>query len=851
MLPIRIELRNFLAYRSPTPVSFEGIHLACLSGPNGAGKSSLLDAMTWALWGHARGRGDDDLIHLGQEEMSVVLDFEQDTIRYRVQRERNRNGRGTLYLSRWDAEACKFTDTIGGANNRTQTQEQIVRLLRLDYETFIQSAFMQQGKADAFTTARPGQRKETLGKILRLAEWEDRESRVKARLTEITNRISAIDLKIQDDEREEAEFPRLTEDLQRAQHDLEQAVEIRDEAEKRFDEVAGTEAALTGARSTRDTLLRRIHTIRDEIARLTTQKGSYLKRRADYQTVLAQHEAIEAAYAQLLFARDTIDTQGEKLRRVREAEKHLNTLKNQLNNARSTLHHELQASADRIARVTADWEHGSKAAAEYAQIEADLEALNERAAEADRLREAIDGLSHASTDLHAKNEALKNERDRLRNHLRLLKGAEAECPVCHQPLNSDHRDALEAEYTQAGLACKREFDTNAAQIAAHEAQGQTYQGQIDRIKIEIRRRDSLNKQAGGLRQQIERASHAEAEIAAEQEHQVEIQVRLDTEDFAPELREEIDIVAAEIAALGYDDTIYQEAVEQQKLLKDYEPRKRDLDIAQSALPVLDAQIEALEQELFTKTADLDRESDDKARLDAEIAGLEAGFKEYEQRRDQRTKARKDEQEAMRRLHTIEQKLHAIERMREKKRKNREEQEALKEQQLLFEELRKAFSKNGVPAMIIEAAIPELENTTNRLLTRMTDGRMHVRFDTQRENKSGSVSETFDIRIADELGERDYETFSGGEGFRINFALRVALSQFLAHRAGARLQTLVIDEGFGSQDSAGRDRLVEAINAISNDFDLILIVTHIDELRDQFPVLIEISKTDKGSIITVR
>ncbi len=72
MLPVRLELRNFLAYRAPAPLSFEGLSLACLSGPNGAGKSSLLDAMTWAIWGRARGKTDDEMIHMGQEEMHVI-----------------------------------------------------------------------------------------------------------------------------------------------------------------------------------------------------------------------------------------------------------------------------------------------------------------------------------------------------------------------------------------------------------------------------------------------------------------------------------------------------------------------------------------------------------------------------------------------------------------------------------------------------------------------------------------------------------------------------------------------------------------------------------------------------------
>ena len=78
---------------------------------------------------------------------------------------------------------------------------------------------------------------------------------------------------------------------------------------------------------------------------------------------------------------------------------------------------------------------------------------------------------------------------------------------------------------------------------------------------------------------------------------------------------------------------------------------------------------------------------------------------------------------------------------------------------------------------------------------------------KREDKK----ETLDIIISDAAGPREYELFSGGEAFRVNFAIRLALSRVLAQRAGARLQTLVIDEGFGSQDAEGRQRLIEAIN----------------------------------------
>jgi len=153
-------------------------------------------------------------------------------------------------------------------------------------------------------------------------------------------------------------------------------------------------------------------------------------------------------------------------------------------------------------------------------------------------------------------------------------------------------------------------------------------------------------------------------------------------------------------------------------------------------------------------------------------------------------------------------------------------------------------------MIIEAAVPEIEAEANRLLARMTGGRMHVRFDTQRETLAGQVRETLEIRIADELGTRDYSLYSGGEAFRVNFAIRIALSKLLARRAGAQVQTLVIDEGFGTQDAPGRERLVEAINVIRSDFACVLVITHIDELKDAFPVRIEVIKTPEGSVVKV-
>ena len=102
-------------------------------------------------------------------------------------------------------------------------------------------------------------------------------------------------------------------------------------------------------------------------------------------------------------------------------------------------------------------------------------------------------------------------------------------------------------------------------------------------------------------------------------------------------------------------------------------------------------------------------------------------------------------------------------------------------------------------------------------------------------------ETLDIKISDEIGTRDYEMFSGGEAFRADLAIRIALSQLLCRRAGSKLQLLVIDEGFGTQDSEGLGHIVDAINDIQDEFEKVLVVTHLDELKDQFMTRIEVTK----------
>lgn len=178
---------------------------------------------------------------------------------------------------------------------------------------------------------------------------------------------------------------------------------------------------------------------------------------------------------------------------------------------------------------------------------------------------------------------------------------------------------------------------------------------------------------------------------------------------------------------------------------------------------------------------------------------------------------------------------------------RENIKTAKAEQQRYKLLVEAFGPDGIPAMIIEETLPELQERANDLLFRLSDGRMSIRLETIKTKKDGGHKSTLDIIINDELGQpRPYETFSGGEAFRVNFALRIALSQLLAERSGVRIRTLVIDEGFGTQDQTGIQLMIEAIQTIRPEFEKIIVITHLEEMKNAFPVRIEVHKEPEGS-----
>ncbi|MEW6236902.1 MAG: SMC family ATPase [Candidatus Omnitrophota bacterium] len=344
-----------------------------------------------------------------------------------------------------------------------------------------------------------------------------------------------------------------------------------------------------------------------------------------------------------------------------------------------------------------------------------------------------------------------------------------------------------------------------------------------------------------LQEEISRFGESQTRLAAIAGQMEKTSSILETENFALPQRRSIAEVLEQLQPLEKELTRRRYWQEEQNRLRNAISDWNSLQAAKQRLPELDAEIEALQKQ--SAAIEQQRRSIEEQRQQAipSLHRLQECEKQRHELESQRAVLETSRNEIQFRLGALREKIARLQEAQNEKRQSQERLRSVLDDERHYGILKTAFSRDGIPAMIVEQSLPDLENGANRLLQRLTNGAASLALESQREKKSGGAIETLDIKISDEMGTRDYELYSGGEAFRVDLALRIALSQLLCRRAGSQLRLLVIDEGFGSQDGEGLANIVDAINDIQDEFDKIIVVTHLDELKEMFMARIEVTK----------
>jgi exonuclease SbcC len=458
--------------------------------------------------------------------------------------------------------------------------------------------------------------------------------------------------------------------------------------------------------------------------------------------------------------------------------------------------------------------------------------------------------------LKVENESLRKEMDEIKKRIDSLEQAQgnAACPVCGQELSETHRKSTLKELNKEGKDKGNLFRTNKTEIEEIEKRVTSYELRVIQLASAENERIKYSSVISQLTERIDSFKSAEKEWEKSGKKRLaEVSKALEKESFAAEARKQLAKLDKELVKLGYDAAAHESARLTEANGRSTEEEHSNLKSAREVSKQIESEIKNLEEEKSKKEEEV-REGEKTHQAAAQnLAESETNAPNILEAEDKLRNLREDENEAHSQIGAARQKVEVLATQRARKTDYAAQREELNQHIVRHKTLERAFGKDGVPALLIEQALPQIEQKANDLLDRLSDGHMSIRFVTQSEykdKKRDDLKETLDIQISDSAGLRNYEMYSGGEAFRVNFAIRLALSEILAQRKGARLQTLVIDEGFGSQDAQGRQRLIEAINLVKHDFAKILIITHLDELKDAFPNRIEVEKTERGSSVTV-
>jgi len=174
----RLELYNFMSYRN-CELSLSDVSLCSIVGANGSGKSAIIEAILWALFGHAR-LGNKDLMHSGTSEMEVNLIFTLDGKRYDLSRSYNSAMRIQAYV---DGES------VGQGNAALSTV--LAKAIGSSKELLTESVVISQGQLSSFINAVPAQRRDLIISALGLERYSRAWAKAKDSLRTMTTSVDS------------------------------------------------------------------------------------------------------------------------------------------------------------------------------------------------------------------------------------------------------------------------------------------------------------------------------------------------------------------------------------------------------------------------------------------------------------------------------------------------------------------------------------------------------------------------------------------------------------------------------------------------------------------------------------
>ena len=855
MRPLTLDLQGFTAFRDKQAIDFADLDLFAIWGPTGSGKSSILDAMTYALFGKiARIEGiqeetNTSLISQGQPRMRVSFEFRVGDDHYKVTRSTAAKGNTDVRLE--VREGAEWRTYGEGADSVRQVNKLIPEIIGLNYDTFTRSVILPQGKFAELLVGDAAKRRKILTELLGLGLFAEMAARANL-VARDANTAAEVSTKTLERDYHDVTAEALRSAQERAKRASHLAVEAH-KAHKTIREKQAQAAKLEGQLTALERCSIAATDLASDFDRHAVDLAEHVSALADFQAQLDDAGiALEKAQGTLQAAAAELQ-ESESKWGSREEIVTLRGKLDALETARLEKDAALTVREEAAAEVMA-------AAAEAEEAKVALRDAESRAKEANK--------NHESARV-AHEEA--HRRDLVGA---LVAGLEpgAPCPVCERALKTiPQSDAAALAVVVDALA--------AAETGARRAEAESARAQAAL--------SAAQKNVEGTRTALKRADKALAARVvgvANLEKQVaeffDGELPLDPSELLDDRLRRLDklvqarndagsaVEAAELLAQKcrrYADEAHGRVARIRTALESSGVRRLIEDIEATAvlleLPdVVGAWPETADDLVATArraASDLaalrDRlsEHQDQLRVDADRLVTRAraaippelevhGTDLEEIERSAHTQLQRINKEAV----AAEHEAKRVEDALEKRRQLEAEITERRAEQSLYKALGNELRSDRIVDYLQVEALSALAAAGSDQLHSLSGGRYRMSYEDDR---------FYVIDAWNGEERRSVRTLSGGETFLASLALALALAdqvQLLAVAEKNRLESLFLDEGFGTLDAETLETVVSAIEQLGGDDRLVGVITHVTELAERLPVRVHVAKSPRGSRISL-
>ena len=889
-----------------------GLYL--ITGDTGAGKTTLFDAIVFALYGSPSGSDRDARSlasqYAGEDAPSYVdFTFLCNGREYRVFRCVNKEGRQRVLIDGKNhlQEAVLFDGNGKPIASRVkEVSAAVVELIGLSRDQFVQIVMIAQGQFRELLTANEDVRGPILKKLFQTEKYADLQTAVGRALSEqntvcggLRRDLDHIVASVTADgeepfsaeaaEARSEEFLGKLEALTAANEDRLKTAQLEKE------ELNQKQAALQKQKGTDETLLKQAGELAGVLAGLEAASEAWEKSKASFDE---ENSEARAKQRSDLSQRITLGTEQKKdYGALEEKRKALDAFLKDLGEKRARFDRDsalqkteaekqkaLEEERDDLQsapKAQAEWEHTQKAAADR---EKQLMTLLDRLDTYDagtgsltRLQETYVGKKEAYDAAGQTRKALEEQYLNAQAGI-LAAGLEdgAPCPVCgatdhphlaalpeSTPEKADV-DRAKAEEESARKAAELAATAAAEQRSALEQQEKQLQEDCKALDLRL---DTETRQVVAEQLRKNRTLQAEQKTRGDTlKKQVERLASLNEE--LPKLRKDnaerekaVSELNAVIAGLeGQEATLRSELEEAQKKLP-----YASLQKAEEALRSMTAQQTAMAEALENARKRLDETTREKLQLEARKKTLQDGLEGFD--REAAQARAKQLEELDKQGKNLTQKVTDLTGVRNANRKawndakkTLGELEAALERQRWLNELDAVFNgkltaegRLKLETYVQTVYFDQVLRLANRRLYTMSGGQYELVRQAKASDKRSSYALNLDV--IDHYGDvssRSVKTLSGGESFLASLALALGLSDLIQERVGGvQLDTLFVDEGFGSLDTESLEKALQTLEELGEENRLVGIISHVEDLEQRIDKKIEVRKLPAGgSVATV-